>query len=330
MFEARLFFQDGGVLDVAVNARETLAEAAQRLDLPTRQDCLSGECGACVARHVSGDIESDPTELLTPEECREGLALTCQTRLTSNAAFELDYPLAPAPTAADRYDATVTAVDRLNATTSRLRLFMPKVGDLWFAPGQYVRLRPPGLRVARPYSISSTPDGLPSIELLIRHVPGGAVSGWLETSAAPGQVVRLQAPLGGFARDDRSDRQIFIGGGTGLAPLLSMIRASDASTGRRLLCFGCSTPADLFHVETLRALEAARPDLEVRIAVMSGEVEGIASGTAVDLLRPEDLEAGCAVHLCGPPMMVTAAQSFLRQHDVPSRAIRSERFSLRA
>lgn len=330
MFQAHLRFQDGADLAFLVEPGEALAEAAARLDLPMRHDCLSGDCGACLCRATAGDIETDPTSLLTPEESSEGLTLGCQTRLRSDARFELDYPLHPTPSAAGRYEADVVAVERLNPTTSRLALRLRNADDLTFSPGQYVRLRPPGLRVARPYSIASTPDALPEMELLIRHVPGGAVSGWLEGQAEIGQTVRLQAPLGGFALDERSPRQILIGGGTGLSPLLSMIRASQHQPGRRLLCFGCTAPVDLFHLEELRALEAARPDLEVRIAVMTGTAAQAQTGTAVDLLRQEDLEPGCAVHLCGPPAMVTAAQAFLRSHGVAPHAIRAERFAPRA
>jgi ferredoxin-NADP reductase/ferredoxin len=330
MFHAHLTFQDGAAVTVPVEAGEALAEAAARLDLPMRHDCLSGECGACLCRATSGETTSDPTALLSPEEHADGLRLGCQTRLASDAAFELDYPLHPTPSAVDRYEAMVISLDRLNPTTSRLLLYLENAEDLTFAPGQYVRLRPPGLRVARPYSIASTPDALPEMELLIRHVAGGAISGWLEEQAEVGQTVRLQAPLGGFAIDDRTPRQIFIGGGTGLSPLLSMIRAAHGRTGRRLLCFGCTAPVDLFHMEELRALEAERPDLEVRIAVMRGAAKGAETGTAVDLLRREDLEPGCAVHLCGPPAMVVAAQQFLRKAGVATQAVRAERFAPRA
>ena len=330
MFHAQLKFQDGAAVNVPVEAGEALAEAAARLDLPMRHDCLSGDCGACLCRATSGVVETDPTALLSPEEQAEGLRLGCQTRLASDAVFELDYPLHPTPSAADRYEAEVIGLDRLNPTTTRLVLHLENAENLAFAPGQYVRLRPPGLRVARPYSIASTPDALPEMELLIRHVAGGAVSGWLENQAEFGQKVRLQAPLGGFALDERSPRQIFIGGGTGLSPLLSMIRAAHGRTGRRLLCFGCTAPVDLFHMEELRALEAERPDLEVRIAVMRGAAKGAETGTAVDLLRREDLEPGCAVHLCGPPAMVVAAQQFLRKAGVATQAVRAERFAPRA
>lgn len=328
---ARLHFQDGAVLELPVAAGESVAEAALAADLPLRSDCLSGSCGSCIARCTSGTVEriDEGASIVDADEIAAGIYPTCMTRLASDASFELDYPLSPEPSAAARYTGELVEIERVAITVSRLVIRLPDDADFRFQPGQYVRLRPPGLRVARCYSIASAPDALPNIELLIRHVPGGQVSGWLESDAAvPGARMVLQGPLGGFALDDRSDEAVFIVGGTGLAPALSMIRAN---LGRKkiLLCFGCTRREDLFLDGALAALAASVPDLEVRIALMEGACGEVRAGTAVSLL-PDALAGRASYHLCGPPAMVSAARGALRARGVEPARIRAERFAVGA
>jgi len=325
---ARLQFQDGAVLDLPVDPAQSVAEAALAADFPLRVDCLSGTCGSCVARCTQGRVSriGDEASIVDSDEIAAGIYPTCMTRLASDAVFELDYPLAPQPSQSARRSGELIELERVSATVSRLVVRLDEGESFRFQPGQYVRLRPPGLRVARCYSIASSPDALPYIELLIRHVPGGQVSGWLESDAAvAGARMILQGPLGGFALDDRADAAVFVVGGTGLAPALSMIRAN---LGRMpmLLCFGCTRREDLFLDSMLKALAASEPGLEVRIALMEGADGDICGGTAVSLLSSGAIE-GAGYHLCGPPAMVSAARAALRSQGVESGRIRAERFA---
>jgi benzoate/toluate 1,2-dioxygenase reductase subunit len=153
------------------------------------------------------------------------------------------------------------------------------------------------------------------------------VSGWLESeAAAPGAMMTLQGPLGGFALDDRVSRAVFVAGGTGLAPMLSIIRAN-AGRLPMLLCFGCTRREELFLHDELEVLAAATPNLEVRIALMEGASGTVRAGTAVALLA-DDPVADTSYHLCGPPAMVEAARDVLRARDVASDLIRAERFAV--
>jgi len=331
MFRATLHFQDGASIDLAVSEGQTLVEAALEADAPLRSDCLSGSCGSCIARCTEGRVAREAMDqpIVSGDEAAAGIYPTCLTRLESDARFDLDYPLDPRPSGAGRHRGELVAIDRVAASVSRLTIRLENPDEFRFQPGQYLRLRPPGLRVARAYSIAAAPEALPLVELLIRHVPGGQVSGWLASeAAAPGVVMTMQGPLGGFALDDRAARAVFVAGGTGLAPVLSMIRAN---RGRMpmLLCFGCTRRDELFLHEELRVLEAETPGLEVRIALMEGAAGDIREGTAVALLAGDPV-AGASYHLCGPPGMVDAARAVLRAEGVAPERIRAERFVLGA
>jgi benzoate/toluate 1,2-dioxygenase reductase subunit len=329
MFRATLQFQDGGSFELAVPAGQTVVEAAMEAEAPLRSDCMSGSCGSCIARLLTGEVVCDEMDqpIVSEDEAAAGIYPTCLTRLSTDALFELDYPLDPCPSAPGRHRAELISIERLAATVSRLVVRVQDAEAFRFQPGQYLRLRPPGLRVARAYSIASAPEALPLVELLIRHVPGGQVSGWLESDGAlPGAAMTLQGPLGGFALDDRGQRAVFVVGGTGLAPAMAMIRAN-AGRLPMLLCFGCTRREELFLHEELRALEASVPGLEVRVAVMEGASGDIREGTAVALLAGDPV-AGSSYHLCGPPAMVDAARAVLRAEGVGPERIRAERFAV--
>jgi benzoate/toluate 1,2-dioxygenase reductase subunit len=119
---------------------------------------------------------------------------------------------------------------------------------------------------------------------------------------------------------------VFVAGGTGLAPVLSMIRSLRGRGQRALLCFGCTRRLELFYEPELAALAATMPELELRISVMEGAEGDLRAGTAVSLLQPEDFDANTVAYLCGPPPMVNAARQALMGHGLPPRAIRAERF----
>ncbi len=327
MFKARLEFADEAAFELLVEEGETLAHAALRQDAPLRSDCLSGECGACLARCTQGDcLTGTRAPIVSAEEAAEGLVATCCTRLRGDATLQLEYPLAPRPSDPAKLRATLERLEPLCASVTRLVLRLEEGCEFAFQPGQYVRLRPPGLRAARAYSIASTPADMPFVTLLIRHVEGGEVTRWLAERARPGDRLVLQAPLGGFAVDTRAARQVFLAGGTGLAPILAMIAAQEGDASPKLLCFGCAAPEHLFLHDHLRELERTTPGLEVRIALIEGADGAIRPGHALALLAPEDLSPDAAFHLCGPPAMIEAARTALRGAGIPPQKIRAERF----
>ena len=327
MYAARFTFADGFVTTVEVAEHQTVLEAAMAADAPVRYDCASGECGACVAHLAEGQaacLRDGPTPL-SEAEMAAGLRATCRTRLASDAVFHLPYALEPRPSDPGRHNAEVLGVARLSDTVFRLRLSRPE--GFAFQAGQYVRLRPPGRTEARAYSIASHPADESGLEFLIRHVPGGLASEWVAGEAKAGDRVKLQGPLGSFARDDRASRQVFVVGGTGLAPALSMLRQLAPGAGEALVCFGVTTPGDAFHQDELRALSAAHGAMEVRFAVAQGQPRhGEQAGTAVSLLSPDDVTPATAFHLCGPPPMVEAARAALVNWGAPLAAIRAERY----
>lgn len=328
MHRARLIFQDGAELTVAVEPGQTLLEGALAADVPVRYDCCSGSCGSCVVQCLEGQTVVDSTGKVpvNADELVSGLRPACLTRLNSDAAFELPYSLNSAPSAPAKHSTQIVEIRRAAPSVALLTLKLDRSEEFAFQSGQYVRLAAPGVGEARAYSIASTTNELPLIELMIRLVPDGKMSRWLQEIAKVGDRVKLQAPLGSFGLDDRARRHVFVAGGTGLAPVLSMIRSLRGRNQPALLCFGCTRRQELFYEQELASLVAAMPELEVRIAVMEGADGDLRTGTAVSLLLKEDFDANTVCYLCGPPPMVDAARRALTSHGVAAHAIRAERF----
>jgi benzoate/toluate 1,2-dioxygenase reductase subunit len=328
VYTAKFLFADGESIALPVAEDQTILEAAMMQDAPVRYDCTEGACGACVAECIDGDAEAEIGARLpiSPAEYADGLRPTCVTRLRSDATFRLPYPRAPAPSDPRRLRGRVAAVERIAETAFRLVLNLDGADGLAFQPGQYLRLRAPGATEARAYSIASTAAALPDVELLIRYVPGGMVSEWLASAAKAGDRVTVQAPLGPFGFDIAAPRHVFVAGGTGLSPVLSMARSLPPGA-RATLCFGCTRPEDLFFRRELEVLAASTAGLEVRIALMDPGDTGLARGTAVSLLTLDDLGSGASFYLCGPPPMVDAARARLVEGGVPHSRIRAERFA---
>jgi len=122
-----------------------------------------------------------------------------------------------------------------------------------------------------------------------------------------------------------------VGGGTGLSPVLSMIRhmKNEGDMRPAKLFFGVNRADELFYLEELESLRGQMPNLDVRIAVVEGaQRNGVAQGTVIDLLR-EELKANGDepdIYLCGPPGMIDAAFAAAADAGVPKDQVYQEKF----
>jgi ferredoxin-NADP reductase len=121
--------------------------------------------------------------------------------------------------------ALLTEIRRETPTLSTFRFAAPD----WpgHQPGQHVMVRltaPDGYTAQRHYSLASPPGDTGHLELTVDHVPGGEVSGHLHTVAKPGDTVEIKGPLGGFFAWPGDRPALLLGGGSGVVPLMSMLR----------------------------------------------------------------------------------------------------------
>jgi ferredoxin-NADP reductase/ferredoxin len=331
----RLRFSDGVERSVETAPDETVLAAALRAGMPLVHQCEGGSCGTCVARLEDGETANLPGRALAllPGEIRDGYRLTCSVVPEADCTFTLSYPstLLDAPQA-KLLRAKVAAIDWVAETVARLELQLDRGADFSFASGQYVRIRVPGTDHWRSYSMAASAKGLPKLHFLIRHIEGGAMSSWLRDGCAKGETVEIEGPLGSFGLAETKGPLVMVAGGTGLAPMLAMLETLRTRPGPKvpiLLCFGCSSARDLFHLDELELRRFWMPNLATRIALMEPPEAGFdgGTGTALSLLDDADLARdGVTAYLCGPPAMIEAARERLLGAGIPAASILAEHF----
>jgi len=217
----------------------------------------------------------------------------------------------------------------------------PRVSSLFFSvpnwpghlAGQHVDVRltaPDGYSTQRSYSIAAAPDG-ERVELTIQRVPDGEVSPYLTGVYAVGDPVEIRGPVGGWFvwRPADTAPVLLVGGGSGIVPLMAMVRARSVAGSRvpfRLI-YSVRTPADVFYADELRRRVRDDPGLDVSYVYTRsgpGPVGRIGVATVNSHGWPADFQPAC--YVCGPTGFVEAVSDILVAlgHD-PGR-VRTERF----
>ncbi|WP_158671018.1 FAD-binding oxidoreductase [Bradyrhizobium guangdongense] len=324
-----LEFLDGERATFPAKSGETLLAAARRAGIRLSSDCEIGDCQTCRATCLSGEIEYDEfaSISLSQSEVEAGEILPCVVTAATDIEFRVPYERSKL-VAAKPFSIKVEAVKRLSASVVSVSARMLGLAPLKFLPGQYVHLQVPGTSQWRSYSMANAPSEAKTLEFLVRLLDDGIMSRYLIERAAPGDVIQCRGPQGTFYLRSSARPLLMVAGGTGLAPMVSMLRQMVTSGDERKvkLCFGVNEERDLFFADELNAIVASLPHLEVRIAIARGVPPvGIGSGVATDLIGSSTL-ADTEVYLCGPPAMTECARMLINERGANAAAVFSERF----
>ena len=331
-YRVALNFEDGVTRVIQVNPMETVMDAAYRQKVNLPVDCSDGVCGTCKCHCEQGAFDLGDEfleEALSDDEVEEGYVLSCQMVPQSDCVVSVPVPSSSCKLTPSEFKADITTLDHLSDTTIRLGLTLPDPKALDFLPGQYINLAMPNGQT-RSYSFSSAP-GAAEATFLIRNVPGGAMSQHLSDVADVGQQMPFTGPYGSFFLREITRPVLLLAGGTGLAPILSMLEvmADAALTDHPVhLVYGVTTDADLVEVDRIDALAARLPNLTAACCVADPASTHPLKGYVTHHLTDEQLNNGeVDVYLCGPPPMVEAVCVFFKEKGLTPASFHYEKFT---
>ncbi len=304
---------------------ETVLEAALRADLALPYGCRNGTCGTCRGRVLSGVIDyRGPTPPgITPEEEAEGRALLCSAYPVSDLVIEMREIDAARGIAVKTLPCRVTRMERLAPDVMRLFLKTPATERLQFLAGQYldILLRGGG---RRSFSLANAPHDGERLELHIRQVEGGRFSGHVFNEMKEKDLLRFQGPLGSFFLREDSERPIImVGGGTGFAPLKSMLEHAFHEGIKRPIHLyrGARAQHDLYLHELPLDWAGRYPGFRYTpVLSEAGPAEdwdghrGFVHKAVIE--EYPDLSAH-EVYMSGPPPMIEAAKRAFHEHGLP-------------
>ncbi|NGN91315.1 1,6-dihydroxycyclohexa-2,4-diene-1-carboxylate dehydrogenase [Nocardioides sp. KC13] len=330
--QVALSFEDGVTRFITVREDQTVADASyrQRINIPL--DCRDGACGTCKALCESGEYDGGAyiEDALSEAEAAEGYALPCSMKPRSDLTLQIATTSEVAKTGAASYTGTVVGLDRLSPTTVELSIDIPNRGELAFLPGQYVNIAVPGTDVTRSYSFANAPHE-ERLVFLVKLTDGGAMSTWLTERAAVGDEVTFTGPNGSFFLREARRPVLMLAGGTGLAPVLSMLRQLEVDgcdRGGRLV-YGVSTHDDLVKLDEVGELIARIPGFTWDHCVSDPASTAANKGYVMSLIGEEDLHDGdVAIYLCGPPPMVEAVRTHVAGAGIEPTGFYYEKFAL--
>jgi ferredoxin-NADP reductase/ferredoxin len=299
---------------------ETVLDAAFRQGYNLAYGCREGQCSACKCFLMEGDVVLKPYSnfALSESEQSGGYSLMCRAMPEQDLVVELlhydpdNYRLEHA---INTTTATVTAIEPLTDEITRVVLEAP---DFSFTPGQYVDVHVDG--ATRSFSMANTDPG--RIELIVRRYPGGRFSGILDGRLEPGAEVEITGPYGALRVRDSERPILMIAAGSGIGPMLSLLRHLDATGCKRpiRLFFAARTPFCTEEIERLKLADFQVTRFPDR-SMLGAVDEFLAAG---ELEQPD-------VYMCGPPPMLEAAEPMLIEtHKIDEQRIFQDKFTTAA
>ena len=303
---------------------ESILDGAMRDGIDFPHGCRNGQCGACKVKVTKGDwryLDGYSPDILSRSEIDQDFVVSCKAAPTQDLMIELNN-LSVKSYQRRLLLTTVESVEPLTPDVACLALRLPKGEIFPYHPGQYVDfLLEDDQR--RSFSLATRPTENSVLEFHIRRVNGGLFSERLFTNLEPGDQIRIEGPLGSFRFDEHSSRPvIFIAGGTGFAPIKSILENTLHQKKGNPACWlyrGVRNAESLyldglarewseqykyFHYEPV----ASKPDKEWR---------GRRGPVHAAVVRDHPDLSGFDIYMAGPPAMIDAARDVLSAYGLP-------------
>lgn len=316
---------------------ETVLAAGIRQGIALPYGCKDGACGSCKCRLLQGQVRHGPHQdkALSAAEGEQGYILTCCAFPETDLVLESRQVGAAGAPPIRRMPVRVSSMRRAAPDVMVLHLQLPaNETDFQFLPGQYVEcILRDGTR--RSYSMAQRPGAGASMELHIRHMPGGQFTDQVFANMQEKELLRIEGPFGGFyLREDSAKPIVLLASGTGIAPIKAILEHVRHQGGVRpmTLYWGGRRPSDLYLDDWVRAQLPTLPALHYVPVISEPQAsDGWVGRTGLVhqavLADWPDLSAH-EVYACGAPAMVDSARrDFCQLASLPTEAFFADAFT---
>ncbi len=342
---AEYFFNNYGECEIDINNGDKVlkveggssllvALSGQKIFIPS---ACGGKatCGLCKVQILEGAGPLLPTEepYLSEDERKNNYRLSCQVKVKNNIRILIPEELFNIK----EYITTIESIEQLTHDIKGFRLGLPAGETVHFKAGQYMQFyTKPYAKIKesvyRAYSIASAPSDSEAVELIIRQVPDGICTTYAHTQLSEGDQVNISGPYGDFYLRGDCDEIVMIAGGSGLAPMKSIIldvleKGIDIKMN---FFFGAVAKRDLYYLDFFHDLAAQHDNLRFIPALSKpdpddkwdGEVGLITEVVGRYINDGSDMEG----YLCGSPGMIDACINVLAAKGMPEEKIYYDKF----
>ncbi len=321
-----------------MESNQTILEAALKNGVPFPHNCTVGTCGSCKSKLKAGRVNAlcDFGYTLSHQEIAAGYILACQAvPKDPETIVSVDSALADAPPP-ENFAGKITATESLTHDILKVTIELDR--PMKFVAGQYANIKAPGFPRARNYSFADAPEreGMKKLSFFIRKVPGGEFTEALFAGKLNDLALEVEGPVGHFHLSPNATPMICIAGGSGVAPLLSILENARRTRVKRpcAVLFGARTQADLYAVEQIQSIAGDWQDKFVFMPVLSHEpadsswkgARGLVTQFITDTLPDIDWSTAEG-YMCGPPGMIDAGISSMTEQGMKLDAIFYDKFT---
>ncbi len=330
----------------SVNEGETILQAALRVGVVLPYGCKDGACGSCKAQITEGQVNYGDYQrkaLSDAERQQGGVLLCCATPLT-DVVVKARVIAAEGMIPVRKMPCRVQSIARISPDVAIVKLQLPANEKFDYLAGQYIDiLLKDGKR--RSYSMASAPHQENTIELHIRHTPGGAFTDALFGTGTPSvnavrekDILRFEGPQGTFfLREDSTKPMILLASGTGFAPIKAVVEYAAMKAIHRpmVLYWGGRRPQDLYQADLAAQWEKTLPDFKFVPVISDALPEDQWTGRTgfVHHAVMQDFPdlSGHQVYACGAPIVVQSAlKDFVVQCRLPEEEFFADAFTTAA
>lgn len=320
---------------ITVKEGQTILDAAIRNGIQVAYGCRHGSCSACKCQVLEGDFEimDRVSEYsIMSFEREDGFTLMCSTLVESDLVIEVDEEESDLPFfAVYDFEAEVVENKAVTHDIHMIKLKLQEPATIPYSSGQFFEFAIPGLDDTRAYSVANKYQDSQIVEFHIKRVPEGKGSNYMCDLTA-GEVVSGSGPYGTMQLRNRDKDVIFVAGGSGMAPIKSLVEElfSESFEKEAYFFYGARGKKDLYLVDEWLELEKQHPNFHFILALSQpddfDEWDGEAGFIADVISRKLENMSNMDAYLCGPPIMIETSCDALAKGGVKGTDISYDEF----